>query len=171
MSRQRFRTLILVVFFMATSLGEYSQARTTTSEVGFGLGTLLPSRNRLRELVPGWSLRGGTPFDFGYIEAHIFSGVGNGIIYHSASIDHRSHLDLDPIQAHFILGFHVDRFSQSDPEISPRFAGGWHYGGGLTQEIAGPFHLRFDFRHRFSPGQVVEVTVGLTYQIGTAGAQ
>jgi len=134
-------------------------------DLSISLGTLLPNKNGLREGVPGWILRASVPTRTGIVEAGLFSGIGNGIVYRSASLDYRMDLLLDPVAAHFLIGFHGDQFSAET--ASSRFAGGWHYGGGVTQFLVGPLLFRFDFRHRFSPGQAVEVTLGLVYRLGS----
>lgn len=151
--------LIPTKFLYAQTPGEES------AEVGFGFGSLLPARNGLKEIVPGWAIRGSLPTSMGFFEAQYYNGIGYGIIYRSVTIDYRADLHFDPIFAHFLLGFHIDQYEQATPEIPRRFAGGWHYGGGITQLIAGPVSARFDFRHRFGPGHVVEVLLGLTFRI------
>jgi hypothetical protein len=134
-------------------------------DLNISFGTLFPSKNGLREGVPGWILRASVPTLTGVFEAGLFSGIGNGIVYRSASLDYRMDLILDPVAAHFLIGFHGDQFSAET--ASSRFAGGWHYGGGITQFLAGPLLFRFDFRHRYSPGQAVEITLGLVYRLGS----
>lgn len=138
-------------------------------DIGVDFGTLLPSRIGLLEMVPGWGFRVGLPTGKGVFEPNVFTGIGNGIIYRSFSIDYRLDLNIEGIGAHFLLGMHADQFDQASPPVSNKFAGGWHYGGGISQQIAGPAFARFDFRHRFSPGQVVEITVGFTYRFAAGG--
>lgn len=130
-------------------------------------GTLLPSRNGLLESVPGWGLRVSQPSAKGVFEIGFFSGIGNGIVYRSAMLDYRMDLLVESVSAHFLLGFHGDQFSSQT--ASSRFAGGWHYGGGITMDVAGPILLRFDFRHRFSPGQEVEVMLGIVWRLSLEG--
>lgn len=171
-------TTLLALFpaFEARAQTEQASAGSNVSENGpdprhsydivMNFGTLLPSRNGLTESVPGWGMRAAAPTSKGIFEAGFYSGIGNGTIYRSATIDYRMDLIADLVVAHFLLGFHGDQFSSET--ASSRYAGGWHYGGGVTQYLAGPFLFRFDFRHRFSPGQCVEITVGLTYRFGNA---
>ncbi len=133
-------------------------------DINISFGTLLPSRNGLGEGIPGWVFRASVPTLTGVFEGGLFSGIGNGIVYRSATVDYRMDLLIDPVTAHFLIGFHGDQFTAET--ASSRFAGGWHYGGGVTQYLAGPLFFRFDFRHRFSPGQGVEITLGLVYRFG-----
>lgn len=131
-------------------------------------GTLLPSKSGLLESVPGWSLRISQPTGKGVFEVGFFSGLGNGIVYRSGMLDYRMDLSIETVSAHFLIGLHGDQFSSE--AASNRFAGGWHYGGGITLELAGPILLRFDFRHRFSPGQEVEVMLGMVWRLALDGA-
>jgi hypothetical protein len=137
-------------------------------DVVISFGSLLPSRNGLREMIPGWGLRVATPTQRGTFETGLVSAIGNGIVYRSAMIDFRLDSFLDWISTFFILGFHGDQFEST--RVSSSFTGGWHYGGGASLYIAGPLLLRFDFRHRFSPGQNLEVTLGLTWRFAAGGA-
>ncbi len=157
--------IALVLFITPFSFLHAQNETRGTAELGFAFGPLLPARNGLMELVPGWAVRGGLPSSLGFFEGEFYNGIGNGIVYRSAVVDYRLDLAVEPLLVHFLIGFHLDQYEQSTPEIPRRFAGGWHYGGGLTQWIAGPLDARFDFRHRFGPGQVVEVLVGLTYRL------
>lgn len=136
-------------------------------DVNIHFGTLLPSRIGLLETVPGWGIRLSAPTGKGTFEASGFSGIGNGIIYKTAALDYRMDVAIETISAHFVLGLHIDQYEAEN--AASRFSGGWHYGGGITQLIAGPVFGRFDFRHRFSPGQVLEVTLGLTYRFAVGG--
>lgn len=158
--------LVATILIFSPTQFIYAQELGKNAEIGIGFGSLLPARNGLVETVPAWAIRGGLPTSMGFFETQYLNGIGNGIIYRSANIDYRMDLNIDPIFAHFLIGFHIDQFEQAVPEIPKKFAGGWHYGGGVSQLIAGPVWARFDFRHRFGPGQVVEVLLGLTCQLG-----
>lgn len=164
---QKIASVVLAaLLFLTPTRFLYAQVpEQESAEVGLGFGSLLPARNGLKETVPGWAIRGGLPTSLGFFEAQYYNGIGYGIIYRSVTIDYRADIYVDPILAHFLLGFHIDQYEQATPEIPRKFAGGWHYGGGITQLIAGPVSARFDFRHRFGPGHVVEVLLGLTYRI------
>lgn len=131
-------------------------------------GTILPSRNGLKEMIPGWGLRIATPTQHGTFETGLLSAIGNGIVYRSAMIDFRLDSSLDWVSTFFLLGFHGDQFESG--KVSSSFTGGWHYGGGANLYIAGPLFFRFDFRHRFSPGQNLEVTLGLTCRFAAGGS-
>jgi hypothetical protein len=137
----------------------------TSNDIFLNFGTLLPSRNGLTESVPGWGLRYSKPTSKGLFEFGAFSGIGNSIVYRSGSADYRLDFSLEGLNAIFLLGVHVDQY-RSDT-VSSRIGGGWHYGGGFTTEIGGPFLLRFDFRQRFSPGTSVEVMVGFVLRTGS----
>ncbi len=161
--------LVISILLLQSPRALAQQASGKAYEAGLDFGTLIPSRNGLMEMVPGWGLRAGIPTGKGYFEVHAFSGIGNGIVYRSAVVDFRLDVAIETINSHFLLGFHGDQYDQATPPASSRFAGGWHYGGGISQPIAGPVLARFDFRHRFSPGQVVEITLGLTYRFSSGG--
>jgi hypothetical protein len=134
-------------------------------------GSILPSRMGLTETVPGWGMRLSYPGEKGVFEGGVFSGIGHGIIYRSATLDYRMDIPIESLQAHFLLGVHADQYDSTSPVIAAsRLSGGWHYGGGVSQYLGGPMYMRFDFRHRFSPGQILEVTLGLVYRWPSGGA-
>lgn len=169
-----FYSFFLALGFSLVSQQAFSQATGAASaqseaknsyDLGIDFGTIIPSRNGLDELVPGWGFRGSYPTSKGTFEANMFNGIGNGIVYRTIGADFRMDIVVENIYAHVLLGGHMDQYDQASPPESKRFAGGWHYGGGVSQHIGGPLLMRFDFRHRFSPGQVVEITLGFTYRI------
>lgn len=131
-------------------------------------GSLLPSVRFVREIVPGWGLRAATSTSRGTFELETFHGRGNGIVYHSVSLDYRLDLLGDILPVHFVIGGHMDFYQAPRvPDLTP--AGGWHFGGGLLQPIIGPLAMRFDFKYRFSPGQSVYVGVGFLYRLPGTG--
>jgi hypothetical protein len=137
-------------------------------------GTFLPSRIRgVRELVPGWGLRASAPTRQGVFEISAYTGRASGQIYNSLGLSYRLDIDvLDVVPAHFMIGLHSDNYEgvyRNGTPTGPKFGGGWHYGGGLSQSLAGPFLLRGDFRSRFGPGQSLEITASLVYRIPAAG--
>jgi len=165
--------LALLVIGLPQAWADANSGAATTSEqldpnksydVGFMLGTLIPRSDGLTNLIPGWGLRGSMPTDKGIFELSGFSGIGNGIVYRTGAVDFRLDFPVETIAAHFLLGLHADQYSQIDPAVSKSFAGGWHYGGGFTAQIIGPTFFRFEFRQRFGPGQVVEVTTSIVYR-------
>lgn len=177
----RIAALLLALAIVINAQGACAQTTPSSSpslpdpkncyDYGFQLGTLLPANFGVREMVPGWGARTAVPTKSGVFEGSVFSGLGNGIMYRTVTIDYRLDLELEGISSHFLLGFHADQYSTESPiPASSRFSGGWHYGGGVTQWLAGPIYARFDFRHRFSPGQIVEVTVGLIYRLPSANS-
>lgn len=139
-------------------------------DLNLNFGTMISANTGLNDDVPGWGLRYSIPTSKGIFEIGGFSGIGHGITYRSATFDYRMDVVLETIASHFLLGFHGDQFEATSPTLaSSKFSGGWHYGGGVTQVISGPMLFRFDFRHRFSPGQAIEVTIGFTYRYPSGG--
>jgi hypothetical protein len=143
-------------------------------DLGVHTGTLLPSRIRgVRELIPGWGLRASAPTRQGVFEISGYTGRASGQIYNSLALSYRMDIDLlDVVPAHFVIGLHSDSYEgvfRNGTPTGPKFTGGWHYGGGLSQPLAGPFLLRGDFRSRFGPGQSLEITIGLIYRIPSSG--
>ena len=137
-------------------------------DFGVQAGSLLPSRIAgISEIVPGWAMRASAPSSKGVFEASLYLGRGQGIQYNTTSIDYRLDIASELIRAHAILGLHADFFSS---EARPStFSGGWHYGGGITEPIAGRLLFRADFQHRFSPGQSVLILLGFVYRMPAEG--
>lgn len=162
--------IVLAPFFPASAQSEGGGGRDPrqSNDIFFNVGTLLPSRNGLTENVPGWGLRYSTPTSKGLFEFGANSWVGNGIAYRSGTVDYRLDFSLEGLNAIFLLGVHGDQYTSAS--TSSKVGGGWHYGGGFTMDLAGPFLLRFDFRQRFSPGTSVEVMVGFVLRMGASGS-
>ncbi len=129
-------------------------------------GTLIPAKNGLDQTIPGWGARLSLPTAKGVFEPSFFCGKGNAITYNTASFDYRLDIPVDPLFIHFLIGLHADQYGQGPPDSrSALFTGGWEFGGGAMIQLVDRFFMRFDFRDRFSPGNVLEVTVGLSYRI------
>ncbi len=133
-------------------------------DIGLHFGPLLPNRiSKVRDIIPGWGVRLAAPTAKGIFELELYHGQGSGIVYRTASFDYRLDIPNPYLPTHFILGMHADLYSP--PNLDSRYAGGWHYGGGITEEIAGPLLLRADFKYRYGPGESLYVGVGLLYRI------
>jgi hypothetical protein len=163
-------TALTIALFAAPAFAQEAESGASdprhSYDLNLNFGTFLSARTGIDQDVPGWGLRLSVPTAKGVFEFGGFSGIGHGAIYRSAALDYRLDVVFDSVAAHFLLGFHADQYDQTDPVIAQsKFSGGWHYGGGITQQLAGPILFRFDFRHRFSPGQALEVTLGLSYRI------
>lgn len=142
-----------------------SQSRSRF-EASLNGGPILPSRiPGTREILNGWSSRFGLRSGIGLWELENYFGIGSGSRYQSHMISYRFDLQADPsfFPFYFSLGGQFD-FIESETRGARR-GFGWHYGAGLIIPIAGPIHLRSDFKHRFSPGQSLVVTAGLGLSI------
>lgn len=169
-SRRFLAYLLPCSLLLFSSAKSQAQSNSTGSgnayEFNINFGTMISARIGIDETVPGWGLRTSIPTSKGIFEVGGFSGIGNGAIYRSAAFDYRMDVLLETIASHFLLGFHADQYEASTPSpVSSKFSGGWHYGGGVIMPITGPVSIRFDFRHRFSPGQALEVTLGFSYKL------
>lgn len=161
---------------VAPSLAQLPPPQNRTAELRnayqFGISgtTFLPSRIAgVYEIVPGWRLSATTPTTRGVFETSAMLGRGRGIDYKSFAFGYRLDIPVDALQAFFLFGLHADVFESE--YRSRAFSGGWHYGGGMNLLISGPLYLRADFRHRFSPGQAVEIGVGLIYRLSAGGGE
>ena len=143
-----------------------SQIAKHSLDLEADFGTLVPSHDGLSDIVPGWGLRAAIPANKGIFEVSAFLARGNGIIYRTGAVDYRMDIDFEQASAHFLLGLHADQYFQGPPnDDNKSFAGGWHFGGGVTLPVGGPLLVRSDFRYRIGPGTVLEVTVGVVYRI------
>lgn len=164
-------TVAFVVIGMATwpqvSWAQNSDERPIEASVGFG--PFLPSRIAgVREILNGWALRGSFPTNKGTFETLAFNGRGEGLNYNTFLVSYRINMRNDFGHAHFLLGLHGDYFTSLDVygEVAPyRPSGGWHYGGGGRVQVSGPVFFRFDFIHRFSPGQSLLVLLGFGLEL------
>jgi opacity protein-like surface antigen len=135
-------------------------------ELGVHAGPLLPSRiPYVREIVQGWGGRVAIPTAKGVFEIDNVHARGSGIVYNTLSLDYRADIKNDYLPTHFLIGFHGDYFH--GPERGFTYAGGWHFGGGLTEKLAGPVYFRTDFKYRFSPGTSLYVGIGVSYRFGS----
>ena len=149
------------------SLAQENEAESIEASLGFG--PFLPSRiGGVREVLNGWSLRASLPTNKGTFEGMAFNARGEGLNYNTFLASYRVNMRNDFGQAHFLLGLHGDYFTSLDAfdEVTAyRPSGGWHYGGGGRVQISGPVFFRFDFIHRFSPGQSLIVLLGVGMNI------
>lgn len=167
-------TLSLCALVLALAGTLRSEAQETKSggltdpksayDFGFAGVSFLPYRIRgVTEIVPGWAVSASMPTGNGIVEASVFVGKGYGIQYLSGSIDYRLDLVLETLPLHFLIGLNADRYTYGSTTIP--YAGGWHYGGGVSQELSGPVMLRADFRSRYGPGNSLEIRVGIIYRL------
>lgn len=132
--------------------------------------TFLASRvSGVTEIVPGWGPGVSIPTGKGQFMIDSFLGKGSGIEYKSLLADYRVNITNDVIPVHFLLGVHTDTWTGVSGEA--KVSGGWHFGGGITFPIAGPFFLESDFRYRFSPGTSLLIGVGLTYVLSSGSGE
>lgn len=156
--------LIAFSFPSPVNAQENDGSEKNFSDFGVHFGPLLPSRILgVREVINGWGLRMGTNTGKGFFEIDYFNARGGGVFYQTGSIDYRLDVTSSLINAHFILGGHADYYKPVDPR-SNTVAFGWHYGGGIVQEVAGPILMRGDFKFRFSPGTSLYVGIGFVYR-------
>lgn len=163
------RVLVLVVLILQIPRAQAQDAGLgiDNTDLSLHFGPLLPSRiPGVREILNGWGLRAGTQTARGFFEAEYFNVKGGGVTYQSVGLDARLKVFDDVLQAHALLGMHIDSFQGLD-EVS-KISGGWHIGGGVMQEIAGPFLLRGDFKYRFSPGTSLLVSIGVVYRFDSS---
>lgn len=157
--------ITLFIAFSVFPLAVHAQLGSSSStswEIGLQAGSLLPNRIRgVREIVPGWAPSVAIPTRAGTVQIGGFFGRGNGIVYNALSFDYRIELLLEGLPLHFLLGMHADEYEGLYGKS--KILGGWHFGGGTTQAIAGPISLRGDFRSRYGPGRSLEILVGLVY--------
>ncbi len=157
----------LVTFASPIGFAQENDERPIEASVGFG--PFLPSRIAgVREILNGWALRGSFPTNKGTFETLAFNGRGEGLNYNTFLVSYRVNMRNDFGHAHFLLGLHGDYFTSLDVynEVTAyRPSGGWHYGGGGRVQVSGPVFFRFDFIHRFSPGQSLLVLLGLGLEL------
>jgi hypothetical protein len=158
--------ILLLLSFAAQ--GRAAENDENGFEVALHAGPLLPSRIAyVREIVQGWGARVSVPTAKGIFELENFHARGDGIVYNTVSMDYRLDIKNDYLPTHFLLGFHGDYFHGPNRDWVP--AGGWHFGGGVSEKIAGPVFFRTDFKYRFSPGTSLYVGVGITYRFSSGG--
>jgi hypothetical protein len=168
--RTRIASLVLLSL-LAARLAQAEEAGENTDayEIGIHAGPFLPSRiSRVREIVQAWGPQVTIPTRKGLFEISSFHGRGSGIVYNSLSLDYRADIVNSILPVHVLLGIHGDYYAPPDDNF--KFGGGWHFGGGVTQEITRALLLRTDFTYRFSPGNSLYVGVGLVYRFLGGGA-
>lgn len=168
-----FITFIAFIVFVAIvafhAQGAEVDEKPNSYELGIHGGPLLPNRVAgVTEILSMVGVRAAAPTDKGMFELDFITGRGLGVVYHSASFDYRLDIVNDYRPVFFLLGGHVDSFEPL--ERSQRIAFGWHYGGGITEKIAGPIHFRADFRHRFGPGSELYIGVGILYRFPSSAS-
>lgn len=171
--RARLLLICWTLFSISQALAQTEPTDTTPQidprhayDFNIAFGTLISAQTGLNDDVPTWGLKTSLPTSKGVVELGVLSGIGHGIVYRSGSIDYRMDLKVEFITAHVLLGLHGDQYQTDTPAVvNVPYAGGWHYGGGITIPLSGPLLFRFDFRHRFSPGQAIDLMLGLTFRV------
>lgn len=164
-----FSFAVIWVVFTLVSLAPLSthaqqEAEAKGMEIGIHAGPLMATQiPRFREFISGWGARFSVPTEKGVFELDSYFARGMGQEYVSGMLDYRLDLPTEILPVHALLGVHVDRYVV--PGREGRVAGGWHFGGGFTERLAGPLSVRADFKFRFGPGNSAWVGVSLVYRL------
>ncbi|MES2962319.1 MAG: MFS transporter [Bdellovibrionota bacterium] len=171
------KSAALVGLVAMMTLGGFAQAQesgaSTDKSYLFHLhgDTFLASKvSGVTEIVPGWGPGISIPTNKGLFMIDTFIGKGSGIEYKSLLADYRVNVVNDVIPVQFLIGFHTDTWTPPGSS-TPKFAGGWHFGGGIMMPLAGPFYLESEFRYRLSPGTSLLIGVGLTYVLNSGSTE
>lgn len=140
-----------------------SAATTNSYELSVTAGPFLPyAIPRTREILKGWDLRATVPTGKGSLEVDGFFANAEGVDYKTIGLDYRIDLPNDVFPAYFSFGLNADFFTPTDGLA--RYAGGWHFGGGLFQPLTDAISLREDLRYRYGPGQSVLLLIGFSFR-------
>ncbi len=170
--RKKLPLILFVASLISTSL--LVPSAQAAMEFGVAFGPFLPSRiNGVTEVMNGSSVRAGLLTGKGFFEGELYSAHGDGSDYNSLGFNYRFDFgkDLIPeIQIFALLGLHLDYYKPATSDES-RQGGGWHYGGGVRiplGSVTSPLQLRFDFKHRFGPGNSLIALLGLSLAVGSS---
>ncbi len=168
----------LVLCILASGWAAWAQAPPEkvehpkySPEIGLHSGPLIMSQvGGVDDILPSWGARLGLLTKMGTIETDTLFAHAYGVTYYVAGLDYRLDIINDYIPVHFLIGGRFDYFK---PNNEPKFkiAGGWHYGGGVIEQIGGPWAVRGDFKFRFSPGTSIYISLGLMYRFPAGGEQ
>ena len=145
-------------------------------EVGVAFGPFLPSQlPGVSEVINGAAARAGMSTGPGIFEFEVYTAHGEAVDYISLSFDYLFEIgkDLVPEIPVFVLaGLNRDSYKPSTSDDF-RQGGGFHYGAGAKIPLGSaksPLQMRFDFKHRFGPGNSLIALLGLSFEFGNSTA-